>query len=281
MQARNEMAKRVWMITGASRGLGACIARAVLRHGDSVVATARDRQTLASLGDHDNLIRVGLDVTREAEAEEAASAAIHRFGRIDVLVNNAGYGLLGAVEEASADEVRRLYETNVFGLLNVVRAVLPHMRARRSGRVINFSSIGAIRAAAGFGVYCSTKFAVDGLSESLRAELAPLGIHVTAVQPGYFRTDFLDGSSLATSPRIIDDYADTAGRTRQVASRIHRNQPGDPEKLAEAILALAALVQPPAHLALGSDAAAALREALDGAATEADKFRALSLSTDY
>ena len=228
---------RIWMVTGASRGIGARITEAALAQGDAVVATARDAAALQQrFGHNAALLALPLDVTDEAQAARAVAAALDRFGRIDVLVNNAGYGLLGAVEEASADEVRRLYETNVFGLLNVTRAVLPAMRARRQGHVINISSLGGYQSAAGFGLYCSTKFAVEGLTEALHAELAPLGIHVTAVQPGYFRTDFLDAASLAVSPRILDDYAASAGQVRVAATQINHQQPGDPLRLAQALI---------------------------------------------
>ena len=213
--------KRVWMITGAARGIGARITEAALARGEAVVATSRDAASLQKrFPESDALLALPLDVTDEAQAAAAVQSALARFGRIDVLVNNAGYGLLGAVEEATADEVRRLYDTNVFGLLNVTRAVLPAMRARRSGHVINISSLGGYQSGPGFGVYCSTKFAVEGLSEALHGELAPLGIHVTVVEPGYFRTDFLDSNSLAVSPRILDDYAASAfgGKSVEAAS---------------------------------------------------------------
>jgi NAD(P)-dependent dehydrogenase (short-subunit alcohol dehydrogenase family) len=234
--------KRIWMITGAARGIGARIVEAALAHGDAVVATSRDAASVQKrFPASDALLALPLDVTDEAQAASAVQAALARFGRIDVLVNNAGYGLLGAVEEATADEVRRLYETNVFGLLNVTRAVLPAMRARRSGHVINISSLGGYQSGPGFGVYCSTKFAVEGLTEALHGELAPLGIHVTTVEPGYFRTEFLEGNSLAVSPRIMDDYAASAGKVRVAATQISHNQPGDPLRLAQAMLALVEL----------------------------------------
>ena len=153
-------------------------------------------------------------MTDETQAQTAAAQALEHFGRIDVLVNNAGRGLLGAVEETSAEEVRDVFDTNVFGLLTVTRAVLPVMRRQRSGRVLNISSVGGFSSSAGWGVYCATKFAVEGLSKALRTELAPLGISVTIVEPGTFRTDFLDASSLQRVARTIDDYAATAGRTR-------------------------------------------------------------------
>jgi len=274
--------KRVWFITGAARGIGARIVDAALAQGDAVVATSRDASTLEQrFGAQPGLLALALDVTSEAQSTAAAAAALARFGRIDVLVNNAGFGLLGAVEEASADEVRRLYETNVFGLLNVTRAVLPAMRARRSGHVINLSSVGGYRSGAGFGVYCSTKFAVEGLTEALHAELAPLGIHATVVEPGYFRTEFLEQSSLVVSPRIVDDYAPTAGQVREAAKRISLNQPGDPQRLAQAMLALVESASPPLRLPLGTDTLQAIRDKNAFVERETAAWERLSASTDF
>lgn len=273
---------KTWFITGASRGFGAQIAALALAQGDNVVATARRPEAVAErLGEHPSLLALALDVTEEAQARRAAAAAVARFGRIDVLLNNAGFGLLGAVEEASAEEVERLYRTNVFGLLNVTRAVLPYMRAQRAGRVLNISSIGGYRGAAGFGVYSSTKFAVEGLSEALHAELAPLGVHVTVVEPGYFRTDFLDASSLAISPTRIEDYSASAGRVRSVAVGLNHGQPGDPERLARVLVAFADAPDPPVRLPLGSDTVAAIeaKHAADAAILAA--WRHLSVSTDF
>jgi len=224
---------------------------------------------------------VALDVTSEAQASAAVEAALARFGRIDVLVNNAGFGLLGAVEEATDAEVRRLYDTNVFGLLNVTRAVLPSMRARRRGHVINISSLGGYRSGPGFGVYCSTKFAVEGLTEALHAELAPLGIHATAVEPGYFRTDFLENASLAVSPRILDDYAASAGQVREAARRISLNQPGDPQRLAQAMLALVESAHPPLRLPLGTDTLQTIRDKHAFVEAETSAWQALAASTDF
>jgi len=274
--------KRVWMITGASRGIGARLTEAVLAHGDAVVATARDITALQQrFGVHERLLAVPLDVTDEAQAAHAVEHALARFGRIDVLVNNAGFGLLGAVEESSADEVRRLYETNVFGLLKVTRAVLPSMRARRAGHVLNISSLGGYRSGPGFGIYCSTKFAVEGLSEALHAELAPLGIHVTTVQPGYFRTEFLDSASLTVSPRVLDDYAATAGQVREAAKRINLNQPGDPVRLAQALIQLVEAPVPPLRLPLGTDTLRTIEEKHAFVEKETEAWRALSASTDF
>ena len=184
------MTQKVWMITGASRGFGAEISKSVLEAGDRLVATARNTKGLDVFAGNPNVFSVELDVTDEQMSRAAVEAALQRFERIDVLVNNAGYGLLGAIEESSAAEVERLYRTNVFGLLNVTRAVLPGMRRQRAGHIINFSSIGGYSSGAGFGVYCSTKFAVEGITEALHDELAPLGIHATVVEPGYFEPIF-------------------------------------------------------------------------------------------
>jgi NAD(P)-dependent dehydrogenase (short-subunit alcohol dehydrogenase family) len=273
---------KTWFITGASRGFGLRVAREALARGDNVVATARNAAAIAAaLGEQSNLLAVALDVTDERQAHAAVAAAVARFGRIDVLLNNAGYGLLGAVEEASADDVERIYRTNVFGLLAVTRAVLPHMRARRSGRILNISSIGGYRAAAGFGVYCSTKFAVEGLSEALHAELAPLGIHVTVVEPGYFRTDFLDASSLSVSPAGIADYNGTAGAVRGLAADLNHGQPGDPERLARVLVDFAGVPNPPVRLPLGSDTVAAIAAKHADDAAVLGQWHAVSVSTDF
>ncbi|ASR51545.1 oxidoreductase [Blastomonas fulva] len=273
---------KTWFITGASRGFGLRIARLALEGGANVVATARRAEAVReALGDHPNLLAVSLDVTNEAQAQEAVSGAAGRFGRIDVLLNNAGFGLLGAVEEASAEDVERVYRTNVFGLLNVTRAVLPVMRGQRSGRILNISSIGGYRGSAGFGVYSSTKFAVEGLSESLHAELAPLGISVTVVEPGYFRTDFLDSSSLSVSATRIDDYNATAGAVRGRAVDLNHAQPGNPDKLAEVLVAFADAPNPPVRLPLGSDTVSAIEAKHAADAAILAEWHEVSVSTDF
>ena len=272
---------KTWFITGASRGLGALIAEQALGRGDNVVATARDPARVVSrLGDSPNLLAVALDVTNEAQAHAAADAAVARFGRIDILLNNAGFGLLGAVEEATAPEIERVYATNVFGLLAVTRAVLPHMRRQRSGHVLNISSIGGYAASAGWGVYCSTKFAVEGITEALALELKPLGVHATVIEPGFFRTDFLDAQSLSVSPSHIDDYADTAGAMRSFAASANHAQPGDPAKLARALMTVVDAAEPPLRMPFGSDAVRRIEAKNAAVAQELARWRDLSVSTD-
>ena len=275
------MPEKIWMITGASRGLGAEIAKTALAADDKLVATARDAQALAHLGSPENLIAISMDVTDEAQVKSGVSEGVRRFGKIDVLVNNAGFGLLGAVEETTAQEVERIYRTNVFGLLNVTRAVLPIMRRQRSGRIINFSSLGGYRASPGWGVYCSTKFAVEGLTEALYDELAPLGIHATVVEPGFFRTDFMDNRSLSKMEQQISDYADTVGKTRLFAVERNHQQPGDPAKLARAILQLANAAEPPLRLPLGEDALQRIKDKNAFVERETANWRALTESTSY
>ncbi|MEV6781276.1 oxidoreductase [Streptomyces sp. NPDC051098] len=272
-----------WFITGASRGFGLEIARQALQRGDNVVATARrpDEVQEALSVYSDRLLTVPLDVTDEAQAAAAVRAATDTFGTIDVLVNNAGRGVLGAVEETSAETTRSVFDTNVFGLLNVTRAVLPVMRRQGTGHVINLSSIGGFSSVAGFGVYCSTKFAVEGLSEALHQELAPLGIQVTIVEPGYFRTDFLDGTSLNVEENAISDYAATAGAVRAAVPSLNHSQPGDPVKGAAAILKVADTGQPPLRVQLGSDSADAMTLKVAQLREEAEAWRPLALSTDH
>jgi len=273
---------RTWFITGASRGLGFRIAEAALGAGDRVVATARKADdVVAALGQSERLLALPLDVTDETQAQQAADAAIARFGRIDILVNNAGYGLLGSVEEASAQEIEAIYRVNVFGLMAVTRAVLPNMRQNRSGHILNLSSVGGFVSGAGFGVYCSTKFAVEGLSEALAAELAPLGIKLTIIEPGYFRTDFLEARSLVVSPTRIADYDATSGMVREAAKTISLNQPGDPAKLGSAVIALVDAANPPLRLALGSDTFAVVGDKLTYVRGELDAWEQLSKSTDF
>lgn len=275
------MTQRTWLITGASRGLGAEIAKAVLAAGDRLIATARNQNDLQQFATSKDALVLSMDVTDEAQVKAAIATSLEKFGQIDVLVNNAGFGLLGAVEECSAEEVESVYRTNVFGLLNVTRAVLPSMRQHRSGHIINLSSIGGYRSSPGWGIYGSTKFAVEGITEALHGELAPLGIHATVVEPGYFRTGFLDNSSLRPSAVQIPDYAQTVGKIRDVAAGLNYQQPGDPTKLAPAILEIVNTDEPPLRLPLGTDTLQTIAEKNAYVEQETAKWRTLAESTDF
>lgn len=271
----------VWFITGASRGLGAEIADQALLRGDKVVAAARRPAPVPPGENEDRLLPVALDVTDEQEAERAVAAAMDRFGRIDVLVNNAGSSLVGAVEEASAAEVEAVFATNLYGALHVARAVLPVLRAQRSGSVVNIGSMGGFVQSPGWGVYGATKFALEGISEAMAGELAPLGIHVMIVEPGSFRTDFLDDGSLRGTRRAIDDYTTTVGPVRAAISDRNRNQINDPAKGAAAIVEAVTATHPPTRLQIGPDAVAAVERKLAHVHQELQTWRALSESTLY
>ncbi|MFE5031922.1 oxidoreductase [Streptomyces sp. NPDC056683] len=273
----------IWFVTGSSRGFGLEITRAALAAGHHVVATARKpdtvRERFPDAGDA--LLAVALDVTDPQSIQAAVDAAVERFGRIDVLVNNAGTGLLAAVEESDDAAVRAVYETNVFGPLAVQRTVLPVLRRQRSGHVINISSIVGFATAPGWGIYASTKFAVEGFTETLHTELAPLGIHVTLVEPGFFRTDFLDPANLHAGPDTIDDYAPTVGAMRTAVASLHHAQPGDPAKAARAMVEMAAAPEPPLRLPLGADTLQAFDAKLDTFRKDMDAAWHIALSTDH
>jgi NAD(P)-dependent dehydrogenase (short-subunit alcohol dehydrogenase family) len=275
--------QKVWFITGAARGFGLEITKAVLQAGDKVVATLRKdpEQFAKQLENNENLFVTLLDVTNESQAQNAVQQAVDRFGRIDVLVNNAGYGLLSAVEEASGEEVRNNYTANVFGLLNVTRAVLPLMRKQRSGHVINISSVGGLNGLSGWGIYGSTKFAVEGITEAMALELAPLGIYATVVAPGFFRTNFLDTTSLIRTQNVIDDYDATVGQMRKFATQVNRKQPGNPEKLAQAFIQLANAKEPPVHLPLGKDCLARFRDKTANFEKEIEEWYDVITGTDH
>jgi NAD(P)-dependent dehydrogenase (short-subunit alcohol dehydrogenase family) len=273
----------VWFITGASRGFGLEITKEALSRGDSVVATARNPQAVidAIPDGSDRLLAVGLDVSAPEQVRDAVDAALERFGRIDVLVNNAGRGLVGAVEETSDAEARALFDVNVFGLLAVTRAVLPHMREARSGLVVNLSSVGGFVAWPGWGVYAATKFAVEALSEAMTHELAPLGIKSVAIEPGPFRTNFLDGSSLSVTRDQIDDYGATAGAAKNWAADTNYDQDGDPVKAAKIIVDLAAADELPERIQLGANAVNDVAAKLERTASDQDEWRSISLSADF
>ncbi|HEV7624668.1 MAG TPA: oxidoreductase [Amnibacterium sp.] len=271
-----------WFITGCSTGLGRAFAEAALAHGHDVVATARDVARVEDLASAhpDSALALALDVTDAAQVTDAVRAAEERFGRIDVLVNNAGYGYRAAVEEGDDADVRQLFETHVFGTVRTIKAVLPGMRERRSGTIVNLSSIGARICPEGSGYYAAVKAAIEALTLSLRKEVAPLGITATAVEPGGFRTDFA-GRSLMQSAEPIADYAETAGTRRKEHDTVHGTQPGDPAKAAEALLTAVESGHPPYMLLLGNDASTAFRAALDALRAEVDEWEELSRSTDF
>jgi NAD(P)-dependent dehydrogenase (short-subunit alcohol dehydrogenase family) len=271
-----------WLITGCSTGLGRAFAEAVLAHGHRAVVTARDVTTVQDLADAhpDSALALSLDVTDDAQVAAAVAAAADRFGGIDVLVNNAGYGYRSAVEEGDDDDVRRLFDTHVFGTVRTIKAVLPGMRARRSGTIVNLSSIGARISPEGSGYYSAVKAAVEALTLSLRKEVAPLGITAMVVEPGGFRTDFA-GRSLTQSAAPIGDYADTAGKRRKEHDTVHGTQPGDPAKAAEALITAVESGRAPYMLLLGNDASTGFRAALDALRTEVDEWEQLSRSTDF
>jgi NAD(P)-dependent dehydrogenase (short-subunit alcohol dehydrogenase family) len=271
-----------WLITGCSTGFGRELARAVLARGWNAVVTARDPATVADIvaGHEATALALRLDVTDPAQVAEAARAAEARFGAIDVLVNNAGYGYRGAVEEADDAEIRQLFETNVFGLVAMTKAVLPGMRARRRGHIVNISSVAGRMAQPGSGYYSATKFAVGGLSDALRKELKALGIAVTVVEPGGFRTDFA-GRSLHQSARTIDDYAETAGKRRRENSTNDGRQPGDPVRAAEAIIRAVEAKTPPFRLALGRSAIQRIGAELDEQRRELDAWEKIGADADF
>ncbi len=273
----------VWFITGASRGFGLEIAREALSRGDSVVATARNPQSvLDALPDAgDRLVAVRLDVNDTDQVHAAVDTALARFGRIDVLVNNAGRGLLGAVEEVSDHEVRAVFDVNVFALLTVTRAVLPQMRAQRSGLIINLSSMAGFVVWPGWGAYSATKFAVEAFSEAMTHELAPLGIRAISVEPGPFRTDFLAAGSLEIAEAEIADYEASGGAARQWAIDNNNAQEGDPVKAAKVIVDLAARPDLPERIQLGTSAVDQVAAKLDRTARDQQQWRDISLSTDY
>ena len=278
----NSADSRVWFITGSSSGFGLLLAKEALRKGERVIATARDASTLNELlTEHPETARAfPLDVTKPVEIDAVAQKAIAAFGKVDVLVNNAGYGVNGAIEEVSEDEFEPMFQTNIYGLIRTTRAFLPHMRERRSGHIFNLSSIGGLIGGAGWGFYNTTKFAVEGFSEALAAEMKPLGISVTIVEPGPFRTDFL-GRSGKLAAREIADYNDTAGKAREYLRTQHGKQPGDPQKAVEAMIAVADSPNPPVHLILGKIALTRFRGKLAQWQSDMAEWESVTLGSDF
>jgi NAD(P)-dependent dehydrogenase (short-subunit alcohol dehydrogenase family) len=272
---------KVWLITGSSRGFGRSLAEAVLEHGDRLVATARHPEQLSDLVTHsgEQVRAVTLDVTNAEQARAAAAAAVEAFGRLDVVVNNAGYGYVAAIEDASEAELRAQIETDLWGVINVTRAALPILHRQRSGHIVQFSSIAGRMGMAGAGAYHTAKWAVEGFSEALAREVAPLGIKVTIIEPGAFRTDF-NVSSLRERPPSAD-YQPTVGPVMGFLHQVAGHEPGDPAKAAQAIIAIVNEDNPPLRLLLGTDAVQLARQIDQAKLAETDRWEALSSSTDF
>ncbi|OZE79212.1 short-chain dehydrogenase/reductase [Rhodococcus sp. 15-649-1-2] len=282
VQADKGAPMTTWLITGCSTGLGRHLAETALARGHQVVVTARDVSKVADIAARypDTSLAIALDVTADTQVSAAVDVATDRFGAVDVLVNNAGYGYRSAVEEGEDGPVRRLFDTHVFGTVRTIKAVLPGMRARRSGTIVNISSIGARLSPAGSGYYAAVKAAIEALTLSLRREVAPLGIRALTVEPGAFRTDFA-GRSLTQSASPIAEYAATAGARRIENDTAHGNQPGDPVKAAQAVVDAVESEDPPFLLLLGNDAVDGFTGALDALRADAESWESVSRSTDF
>ncbi len=272
--------KKIWFITGSASGLGRSLTDAVLSNGDVVVATARDPQKNSDLVERygDQIISVQLDVTDQQRLQQVVSEAVAKLGRIDVLVNNAGFGITGATEAFTQDQVRSQFETNLLAPIEICRAVLPQMRAQRSGRIINISSIGGRITSIGLSIYQSAKFGLSGFSEALGKEVAPLGIKVTALEPGGIQTNW--GGSSMTYARHVDGYESTVDTRAEIFKTGKFVPKSDPVKIAEVILKLVEAEEPPAHLVLGSDAVAVFEQTNAVREEEYQKWLPVSLSTD-
>jgi NAD(P)-dependent dehydrogenase (short-subunit alcohol dehydrogenase family) len=274
--------QKTWFVTGAGSGIGAGVARAALKAGQRVIATGRNTEKVhRALADiaNDNLLVQRLDITNEAEVKTAVDAAIARFGGIDVLVNNAGYSLLGNFEEFTIEQIERQFSTNFYGVVHVMRAVLPIMRHQRSGHIINVSSVAGVVGLNQTAAYSATKFAVEGLSLSVAQEVESLGIKITVVEPGFFRTDLLDPRSVEWSNGSIADYG-SAGSVPAAWEVYHGHQPGDPEKLGDALVKIAEMENPPHVFSAGSDALTVIEPAIEARLRELKTYAALSRSTD-
>lgn len=276
--------KKVWFVTGASKGLGLTLVKKLLAEGYSVAATSRNVSELQKVISTENsdFLPLEVDLVNESSVSGAISKTVEKFGKLDVIVNNAGYGQLGTLEELTDKESRQNFDTNVFGSLNVIRKSMPYLRTQKSGLVINIASIGGLTGDfPGWGIYCATKFAVVGFTEGLAAEAKEFGVNATVVYPGYFRTEFLTGGSLRTPENEIDAYTVTRQIQKAHEQDINGNQPGDPEKAAVALIELATMENPPVHLVLGSDAFQMANNKLSTLQNEISDFKTVSISTDY
>ncbi|MEM9008187.1 MAG: oxidoreductase [Cyanobacteria bacterium P01_F01_bin.86] len=276
------MATKVWLITGSSSGFGRALAEAVLAHGDRLVATARRPEQLQSLVEQypETATAVTLDVTNPEQVRSTLQQAKTVFGQIDVLVNNAGYGLIGALEEVSDDQIRRNFETNLFGAIDIIRAVLPMMRQQGSGHIVNMSAIAGFTNELGFSIYGGAKFALEGISEALRGEVEPFGIKVTLVEPGPFRTEFI-GRSLDRVDTPMTEYELTVGKFLNFLNQIEGQQPGDPVKAANAIIRMIEAENPPLRLVLGKYAYSKFRQKIEDLTQELNAWESVGLATDF
>ncbi|WP_066586560.1 oxidoreductase [Sphingomonas pruni] len=272
---------RNWLVTGSSRGFGRALCEAILDSGDSLLATARDLAQLAGLGDGraGRLVTAPLDVTDETQARHAVATAIAEFGALDVLINNAGYGDIGSVEDTSLASYRRQIETNLFGTIIMTKAVIPHMRERRQGHIVQFSSVGGRRGAPGRSAYSAAKWGVEGFSEVLAGEMALIGVRVTIVEPGGFRTDFAGSSTTIEAGR--PEYDAVVGAAARMQRAYDGNQPGDPRRGAKAVLDVVNAENPPLRLPLGKDAVDAIEASDRARLEELERWRELSCSTDF
>jgi NADP-dependent 3-hydroxy acid dehydrogenase YdfG len=274
--------EKVWFITGCSTGFGRAIAEAVIKTGYKVVATARNRDSITELtrGNEANVLALELDVTKPEQIKQAVSDALGKFGKIDVLVNNAGIGYFSSVEESVEEETRRMFEINFWGLMHMTNAVLPHMRSQKTGHIINFSSIGGLAAFPLLGYYHATKFAVEGISETLSQEITPFNIHVTLIEPGGFRTDWAGRSSIKTRP-VIADYQETLNQMFNMFASANGQQPGDPQKAAEAIINVVETQNPPLRLLLGNDAYQVAVNKFSNLLTSIEESKSITANTDF
>ena len=275
--------RKVWLVTGASKGLGLSLVKTLLNHGYRVAATSRSLDALESaVGRHEDFLPLQVDLMNEESVDSGITQVLNTFGQLDVVVNNAGYGQNGTLEEISDQEARQNFDVNVFGLLNVVRKSMPHLRAQQSGHIFNIASVaGLLGNFPGFGIYCATKFAVVGLTEALSAEAESFGIKTTLVYPGYFRTEFLSDDSLKLAKNRMDIYAQARASERLHKEEISGNQLGDPDKAAEVLIQVSESENPALHLFLGSDAYGMAHQKLETLETALETNKELSYSTDF
>ncbi|MEM7486658.1 MAG: SDR family oxidoreductase [Bacteroidota bacterium] len=276
--------KKTWFVTGASKGLGMSLVRELLESGYQVAATSRNKQALIDSigGKNEDFLPISMDLVQNAHVKESIDKAISHFGAIDIVVNNAGYGQIGALEELNDSEVKENYDVNVFGSLNVIRNVAPYLRKQRSGHIFNISSIGGyVGNFAGFGIYCSTKFAVAGLTEALAEEMRPFNVHTTLVYPGYFRTNFLSKGSVRTPSNPIREYKSARDMEQTHLNDIDGSQPNDPEKAAKVLITLSEMEAPPVHFFMGKDAHQYAGIKIEAVQKAMEKNRVLGMSTGF